>query len=121
LKVVLAGGVRAEVLHPRTPGRVKAAIRRLIFNLRPGLISSQQAAQPSPSDPARKRSRREAGRGCVTISEAAEIGCGYFITNEKRILKKREALYAVLPPSLSIVRLREFLEILDDYEAGRLV
>jgi hypothetical protein len=43
LNVVIAGGVRGEVQHPRTPGNVKAAVLPQIFNLRPGLNTSQLA------------------------------------------------------------------------------
>jgi hypothetical protein len=50
-----------------------------------------------------------------------ETGCGYFITHDKRILAKRSELAAVLPPSLNIVTLVEFFEILDDYAEGRRV
>jgi hypothetical protein len=32
------------------------------------------------------------------LSEAAETGCGYFITHDNRILKKRAELYVALPP-----------------------
>jgi hypothetical protein len=53
------------------------------------------------------------------LSEAAETGCCYFITNDKRILKKRTELLSALPPTLSIVTMREFLEVLDDFEVGR--
>jgi predicted nucleic acid-binding protein len=53
------------------------------------------------------------------LSEAAETGCGYFITHDKRMLKKRTELHAVLPPSLNIVTLEEFLEIFDAYGAGK--
>ena len=43
LTIVVGGGVRDEVLHPRTPGDVKAAVLSKIFNLRPGLDSTQLA------------------------------------------------------------------------------
>ena len=39
LTVVIAGGVRGEVLHPDTPGHVQAAVVPRIFNLRPVLNS----------------------------------------------------------------------------------
>jgi predicted nucleic acid-binding protein len=51
------------------------------------------------------------------ISEAAETGCGYFITHDKRILDRRGKLRAVLPPSLNIVSLEEFFQIFDRYTA----
>ena len=43
LTIVVGGGVRDEVLHPRTPGDVKAAVLSKIFNLRPGSDSTQLA------------------------------------------------------------------------------
>lgn len=50
--------------------------------------------------------------------EAAKHG-GYFITHDKRINQtKRRELEAVLPPSLWIVTLTEFLAIYDRYEAA---
>ena len=39
------------------------------------------------------------------LSEAAETGCAYFITEDRRILGKRRELAVILPPSLSIVTL----------------
>jgi hypothetical protein len=43
LTVVIAGGVRDEVQHPRTPADVKRGVLPRIFNLRPGLNTQQQA------------------------------------------------------------------------------
>jgi len=51
------------------------------------------------------------------LCEAAETGCSYFITHDKRIQNKRGELQAALPPSLTIVTLAEFFEIFDAYEA----
>jgi predicted nucleic acid-binding protein len=53
------------------------------------------------------------------LSEAIETGCGYFITHDNRILKKRNELRKVIPPTLQIVSLAEFFQIVDDYDAGR--
>jgi hypothetical protein len=39
LNVVLAGGARNEVLHPRTPTAIKEVFLPKIFNLRPRLTS----------------------------------------------------------------------------------
>jgi hypothetical protein len=52
------------------------------------------------------------------LAEAAKY-CGYFITHDRRILKRSHGLASLLPPSLNVVTLSEFLEIFDDYEAGR--
>lgn len=122
LRVVVPGGVRGEVQHPQTPARVQAAILPQIFNLRPGLNTAQQDAR-------RRVQMILQGNGhpgkhaadASHLSEAAETGCGYFITHDKGILKKRTRVRADLPPSLTIVTIEEFFEIFDAYEAGQLV
>jgi hypothetical protein len=42
------------------------------------------------------------------LCEAAETGCSYFITHDRRILRKRSELHEAVPPSLTIVTLEEF-------------
>lgn len=121
LTVVLPGGVRSEAQHPHTPAEVRDALLPQIFNLRPGLNSSQR------SDRARVlailQGNARPGKHAADashLSEAAEIGCGYFITHDKRMLDRRRELHAVLPPSLNIVSLEEFLEIFDRYAEARI-
>ena len=46
--------------------------------------------------------------------EAAKYG-GYFITHDERILTRAGRLSEVLPPSLIVVTLLDFLAILDDW------
>ncbi len=117
VSVVLAGGVRKEIMHPRAPQAKKNALLPQIFNLRPELTVSQMH-------------NRDAIRLCLQgnakpgkhdadayhLSEAAETGCGFFITNDGRMLRKRVALAGLLPPSLFIVNLPEFLQIYDNYD-----
>jgi len=120
LSVVVAGGVRTEVQHPNTPGNVKDSILPKIFNLRPGLNTSQQAERRRVQAVLQGNARPgKHAADASHLSEAAETGCAYFITHDKRILDKRDDLRNVLPPSLTIVTLAEFFEIFDDYEAGR--
>jgi hypothetical protein len=120
LTVVIAGGVRGEVQHPRTPADVKGAVLPQIFNLRPGLNTQQQAERCRVQTILQGNAEPTTHAADAShLSEAAETGCGYFITHDKRILKKRAALRAALPPSLTIVTLVEFFDILDGFEAGR--
>jgi hypothetical protein len=120
LTVVIAAGVRGEVEHPRTPADVKGAVLPQIFNLRPGLIPSQQAERRRVEAILQGNGRLGARAADAShLSEATETGCGYFITHDKDILKKRRELRAALPPTLTIVTLAEFFGILDDYEVGR--
>jgi hypothetical protein len=117
---VIAGGVRAEVQHPNTAGNVKADMLPKIFNLRPGLNSAQQGERRRVAAILQGNANPQTNAADAShLSEAAETGCGYFITHDRRILAKRADLARVLPPSLNIVTLTEFFEILDDYEAGR--
>jgi hypothetical protein len=122
LTVVVAAGVRGEVQHPNTPDGVKAAVLLQIFNLRPGLNSSQQDARRRGGAILQGNAKPGAHAADAShLSEAAETGCTYFITHDKRIIDKRDALAVELPPTLHIVRLDEFFDVLDRYEGGRLV
>ena len=117
IRAVVARGVRSEIQHPRTPDHVKAAVLPQIFNLRPGLNAPQEAARHSVQ--AILQGNAKPGRHAADashLSEAAETGCAYFITHDKRILDKRGDLDAELPPSLRIVTLAEFMEIFDHYD-----
>jgi hypothetical protein len=121
LSIVVAGGVRSEVQHPNTPAGVKAAVLPRIFNLRPRLITGQQHARSRVEAILRGKAKPGAHAADAShLSEAAETGCTYFITHDKRILGKRDDLVPVLPPTLQIVTLEEFFEVLDAYEDGRL-
>jgi hypothetical protein len=117
---VLAGGVRGEIQHPHTPEDIKAAVLPQIFNLRPGLNTSQEADRRRVHAILQGNARPETHAADAShLSEAAESGCCYFITQDHRILDKRGELRVALPPTLTIVTLAEFFEIFDAYEAGR--
>ena len=117
LKIVVAGGVRNEIQNPRTPSHKKAAILPRIFNyLRPESTEPWRAQRRSvriilQGNARPNRHAADASHLC----EAAETGCSYFITRDRRILRKRSELHEVLPPSLTIVTLKEFFGIFDAY------
>jgi hypothetical protein len=120
INIVVAGGVRDEASHPNTPVGVKCAVMPRIFNMRPSLIPQQHAERKKLATILQGNAAPEKHAADAShVSEAAETGCSYFITEDARILKKRADLAAVLPPTLQIVTLEEFLEIFDDYEDGR--
>jgi hypothetical protein len=122
LTVVVPGGVRDEIQHPRTPGDVQAAVLPQIFNLRPGLNEAQRAERRRVQQILQGNAHPGAHAADAShLSEAAGTGCGYFITHDKRMLKKRAELHAALPPSLNIVTLKEFFDVLDAYETGQLI
>jgi hypothetical protein len=120
LHVVLAGGVRKEVQHPDSPARKKAAMLPQIFNLRPGLTSDQSAQRRRVARILQGNAEPDTHAADAShLSEASETGCSYFITHDRRILKMRDEVRAVLPPNLWIVTLQDFLGIFDDFVAGR--
>jgi hypothetical protein len=95
---------------------VRAAFEPQIFNLQPELNSSQwdtrcrvQAILQGNAKPDKHKA------DASHLSEAAETGCAYFITHDKRNLDKRPGLATVLPPTLTIVTLGEFMQIFDCY------
>jgi hypothetical protein len=120
LHVVLGGGVRDEVRHPNSSPEKKAAMLPQIFNLRPGLTSGQRAERQRVAEILQGNARPgKHAADAAHLSEASETGCSYFVTHDRRILRKCSELRAVLPPNLWIVSLEEFFGIFDDFIAGR--
>jgi hypothetical protein len=120
IKLIAPRGVRQETQHSHTPASVRDVVSLQIFSLPVGLNSGERQelncirailqgnASPGKHDDDARH-----------VFEAAKYG-GYFITHDRRINQtKRRELEAVLPPSLWIVTLAEFLKIFDDYAAGR--
>ena len=112
--VVVAAGVRDEVQHPRTPSDAKDAVLPQVFNLRPRLNGAQQEQRRQVAIILQGNAKPGIHAADAShISEAAETGCAYFITEDKRILGKRTELRPVLPPTLAIVTLLEFFDAFD--------
>lgn len=119
LRVVIPGGVRTEVSHPSTPGHVQKEVLPEIFNLRPSLNSAQRASRRRVE--ALLRGNAQPGTHSADashVSEASETGCSYFITEDRRILSKRDDLRQEVP-SLLIVTLEEFFDIYDEWVEWR--
>ena len=120
LTVVYAGGVRKEVQHPRTLAGARDVVLPRVVNLQPELTPSQRKSRRRVAAVLQGNARSGAHTADAShLSEAAETGCGYFITHDRRILAKRDELRHVLPPTLTIVTLTEFFDLLDRFEAGR--
>ena len=69
-----------------------------IFNLRPGLNTAEQEARRRVAIILQGSARpRKHARHASHVSEAAETGCGYFITEDARILRKRYELSVCFP------------------------
>ena len=114
LTVVVPGGVRSEIQHPHTPSDVQDAVLPQIFNWRPGLNAAQQEERRRVAVILQSNAKLERHAADAShVSEAAETGCAYFITEDARILGKRAELGRALPPTLEIVTLMEFFKAFD--------
>jgi predicted nucleic acid-binding protein len=112
--VVVAAGVRDELRHPRTPSDAKDAVLPQIYNLRPGLNAAQREVRRQVAIILQGNAKPGTHAADAShISEAAETGCAYFITEDKRMLGKRAEMRLVLPPTLAIVTLEEFFDAFD--------
>jgi hypothetical protein len=117
IKLIIPKGVRVELSNPRTPLDVRTATEGKIFTINVGLNASELA---------QKRQLTLALRGNANsnkhapdadhLFEATKYG-GYFITEDKRILKKAGGFK--LSSSLQVVTLTEFLKIYDMFALSR--
>ena len=116
VNLIVPKKVREEVLDLKTPEQKKASLPP-IFTLPVGL-NSEEARELAVIKKAlrgnAKSDRHDADAD--HLFEAAKYA-GYFITHDERILKKSGTLADVLPPSLTVLPLEEFMRIFDEYEA----
>ena len=115
--VVTPRTVRNEIEHPNTPAAVKAAAMPQIFTFSTGL--TQGEVETARKIRAVMQGNAQPGKhdaDAAHLAEAAKYG-GYFITHDQRILAKLPELRQVVPPSLQIVSLDDFIAIYDDYLA----
>jgi hypothetical protein len=119
INLIAPHGVRREAEDPRTPDLVGDAILSKIFTI-PTSLTPQERNTRSRIEATVQGSARP-GKHAADAQHLAEAAkyCGYFITHDDRVLKRSKGLRDTLPPSLNVVTLAQFLEIFDDYEAGR--
>lgn len=117
--LVTPKSVLSEIEHPNTPRQTRRAAMNQIFTTHVGRTRQEHELEEKIRTVVRGNAKSGKHDADVShLSEAAKYG-GYFITNDKRLIKKREDLRNVLPPSLMIVTPSEFLEIYDHCAATR--
>lgn len=118
INLIAPHGVRLEAQNPKTPHAVRESITSKIFTIPTGLTSGESSTRRKVE--AALQGNARPGKHSADAEHLAEAAkyCGYFITHDERILKKSHGLSALLPPSLNVVTLANFLQIFDDYEAG---
>ena len=107
--VVMAAGVRQEVMNLKTPDGVKKEILPRLFNLQPDLIPSQHEERRRVREILQDNAKPgKHAADASHLSEAAEVGCAFFITHDARFLDKRGELRVAIPSTLTIVTLEEW-------------
>lgn len=112
--LMLPHSVNNENKHPNTPEDIKRLTRGLIYTEPVPLTTSEKVQLEKVQDILRGNAKSgKHNADALHIVESAKYG-GYFITNDKRILKKRQAL----PPTLDVVIVspKEFLNLYLEFE-----
>jgi len=119
INLIVPKGVRGEILDPRTPAHLQEAALPKIFTIQVGLNSDEQRRRRLIEQDLQGNARPGKHTADANhLFEAAKY-CGYFITHDQRILDREGKIRSVLPPSLTVVTLKNFLTIFDDYAARR--
>jgi hypothetical protein len=117
INLIVPKRVREEIQHPQTPAHVQEAALSKLFTIPVGLNLDEQRRKRIIEQELQGNARPGKHMADADhLFEAAKYG-GYFITHDQRILTKAGRLGEVLPPSLTVVTLIEFLAIFDDYVA----
>jgi hypothetical protein len=119
VNLIVPKRVREEIQHPHTPAQVQDAALPQLFTIAVGLNSEEQRRKRIIEQ--ELRGNAEPGKheaDADHLFEAAKY-CGYFITHDRRILTRAGRLRDVLPPSLTVVTLDDFIAIFDDFAAER--
>ncbi len=119
VRLIVPKGVRIELQHPHTPADVKTAALPQIFTIQVGLNTEEHRELREIER--ELQGNAKSGKHKPDAEHLFEAGkyCAYFITHDDRILRRAGRLRDILPPSLTVLTLADFLEIFDDYEAGR--
>ena len=121
LQVFVPPGVAAELRDPRAPEAARAAAERIAG---PEGFAPAAAGRPLTARQHIDRIRvRAVMRGdgrpgkhdadAAHLSDAAEAGCSAFVTQDGKILRKRDILRGALPAGLRVSSLEEFVAVLE--------
>jgi len=120
INLIVPKGVRLETAHPNTPVEISRTMAAQIFTLE--VKRSSREEHELALIKAILQGNAMSGKHAADaehLFEAAKYGGGYFITHDARMVRqKRTELEKVLPPSLWIVTLDEYLATYDEFVAG---
>ena len=106
------GTAYRQTQHPGTPADVREVMSGQIFTLQTGLTQSEQERRQRVLEVMRGNSTTDRhDADAAILFEAGKHGCGYLLTEDKRVLSRRTQLQEILGPPLCIATLAEFLPI----------
>ncbi len=108
--------VKAEIDHPHTPTEVKERAREFIFTEPVTLTANEHALHAE----VRELIRGNAAPGqhdqdAFHLFEAEKYGGGYFVTRDRRLLRKRAEIERLL--GLIVLAPTEFMSVYQEFEA----
>ena len=111
----LTYSVKDEIAHPNTPDYVKKRAQRFIYSVPVQLTQGEKELHQK----VRKIVQGNAKAGkhdadAFHLVESQKYGAGYFLTNDKRLLKKKAEIGNLL--NMEIVTPTEFLAVLKKFE-----
>ncbi len=105
---------KKEIEHPNTPARVKREARDFNYTIPTNLIPVEQKQKTEIWEILTGNGKPENYKEDAEHVFTAGKHVGYFITADKRILKKKIEIEKISP--VKIVKPTEFIKILDMYE-----
>ncbi len=121
LRVVVPSGVAAELRDPRVPEATRAAAEAAAGSA--GFAPLAAGRPPTARQHIDRIRVRAVMRGdgrpgkhdadAAHLSDAAEAGCSHFVTQDRKILRRRDILRGALPSGPRIASLDEFMAELD--------
>jgi len=113
----LTYSVKDEIAHPNTPADVKKRAQRLIYSVPVQLTQGEKELHQKVREIVQGNAK--AGKhdaDAFHLVESQKYGAGHFLTNDKRLLKKKAAIGNLL--NMEIVTPTEFLAVLKKFEQG---
>lgn len=118
IQIVVPSGVRIEAIHPSAPPDIRAEYTSSIFTLPTNPTESEWHLRNAIEVELRGNAKADKhAADAAHLAEACKYA-GYFITHDTRVLKRAGKLANLLPPSLQVVTLSDFLSIYDEYARG---
>jgi hypothetical protein len=112
IQVLLSATARSQSAHPKTPDYVQEVMLSQTVTCPTGLTQAERNRYDQVLALMRGNARTNRHDADAAILFEAGKYCGYFLTEDKRIIRNRSKLQAIV--GLCIVTLGEFLEIYDE-------